>query len=58
VILLPRFEDQVEEALIRVDQELHAEFGPDETKWTAGQVRRYVTALDAARIQAGWAVAR
>jgi hypothetical protein len=58
VITLPRFEDAVEEALIRVDQELHRQFGPDETTWTPGQIRRYVTALDAARIDAGWVVAR
>lgn len=57
-MLLPRFEDTVEEALIRVDQELHNEFGPDETKWTQAQVRRYVQALDAARIETGWVAAR
>lgn len=57
-MLLPRFEDAVEEELIRVWTEAHREFGPDEKAWTAGQVRRYVTALDAARINAGWVAAR
>ncbi|MFF7184655.1 hypothetical protein ACFZAR_05350 [Streptomyces sp. NPDC008222] len=57
MILLPRFEDQVEEALIRADQEAHEQFGQDETKWTASQKRRYLLALDAARIDAGWTAA-
>ena len=55
--LLPRFEDQVEAELIRVDQELHDQFGQDESRWTAGQRREYLLRLDAARIETGWVVA-
>ena len=58
MILLPRFEDQVEAELIRVDEELHARFGRDETRWTPSQIRQYLLRLDAARIQTGWVTVR
>lgn len=41
--------DVVEDALARVWVEAHREFGPDETVWTPGQVREYLTRIDAAR---------
>jgi len=52
-----RLADIVEDALIRVYAEAHREFGPDERKWTSGQVREYELRLDAARIEAGWVAA-
>jgi hypothetical protein len=54
---LPRLADETEAELVRADQEMHAEFGPDEHTWTSGQRRDYFLALDAARIEAGWVVA-
>jgi hypothetical protein len=52
-----RLADQVENALIAVDEKAHADFGPNEADWTPGQVREYVLRADAARIDAGWVVA-
>jgi hypothetical protein len=42
--------DETEDDLIRADQKMHAKFGPDENEWTPAQVRDYLLALDAARI--------
>lgn len=52
-----RLADQVEKALIAVNEEAHTEFGPHETDWTAAQVREYLLRLDVARVDAGWAAA-
>jgi hypothetical protein len=51
-----RLADVVEEALIAVWTVAHREFGPDERQWTPGQIREYELRLDAARVDAGWAV--
>jgi len=56
-MLQPRLADETEAELARADEEMHAEFGADESKWTSGQWRDYFLALDAARIEAGWVVA-
>lgn len=52
-----RLADEVENALIAVDEKAHVDFGPNEADWTPGQVREYVLRADAARIDAGWVVA-
>jgi len=54
---LPRLADAAEAKMARVDQELHDEFGADESKWTSPQRRQYFRDLDAARIEAGWVAA-
>jgi hypothetical protein len=41
--------DLVTDALAKVWTEAHREFGPDELEWTPGEVREYLTRLDAAR---------
>ncbi|MFE2832257.1 hypothetical protein ACFXI6_14585 [Streptomyces mirabilis] len=51
---LPTLADETEAELVRADQEMHDQFGPDERTWTSGQRRDYFLALDAARIEAGW----
>lgn len=53
-----RLADTAEEQWIRVNEEMRAETGTDESHWTADQVREYVLRLDAARIEAGWVVAQ
>lgn len=41
--------DTIEDALVRVDVEAHAEFGADESQWQPGELRTYFERLDAAR---------
>ncbi|MET9909770.1 hypothetical protein ABZZ74_23695 [Streptomyces sp. NPDC006476] len=41
--------DITEDALVRVDQQAHREFGDDETAWEPSQLRAYFERLDAAR---------
>jgi hypothetical protein len=48
--------DVTEDALVRVDQETHAEFGA-EADWTPAEVREYLLRLEAARIDPEAAVA-
>ncbi|MGW1744501.1 hypothetical protein ACWCRD_02565 [Streptomyces sp. NPDC002092] len=40
--------DITEDALVRVDQEAHQEFGADEHQWEPGQLRTYFERLIAA----------
>lgn len=42
--------DITEDALVRVDQEAHQEFGADEHLWQPGQLRTYFERLAAARL--------
>jgi hypothetical protein len=44
-----RVEDTVEDAYIRVNEEMRTEFGVGEAAWTPDQVREYLIRLDAAR---------
>ena len=41
--------DITEDALVRVDQEAHREFGDDDSKWQPGTWREYWLRTDAAR---------
>lgn len=41
--------DETEDAFVRVNEEAHREFGPDENTWWPGQRREYFLRLDAAR---------
>lgn len=52
-----RLADQVEKALIAVNEEAHTDFGSNEADWLPGQVREYMLRADAARVDAGWVVA-
>lgn len=44
-----RLADTAEDAYIRVNEEAHRDFGPDEAAWRPGQVREYLIRLEAAR---------
>ncbi|MFF3928168.1 hypothetical protein [Streptomyces hirsutus] len=49
--------DLIEDALVHVYVDTHREFGPDETVWTAAQVREYLLRLEAARLDPGSVIA-